>query len=468
MFSGAGVVSPLVGGRKCRKAAGGAPAAWWWSCGSWSLRRGHSKPPGLGLVVNGGDTEVIRYRPHRRPRTRCRHGAGKGRPGARDADGGCLLALRRVARHGPDPHCEPALAAAKRQIRVHGRAIRSSHLGSPGHDRDRGDSRPATAHTTCSSASGPTAGSSGRSATSRCGARSSSTRRWARAHRDETCGPTTSCSSTRRASRPPPWRSSSCGSSAGWASTISSPTTSTDGAAARSAARIRHVLTHTGGFPDASSKIFDADVTYDDEIAHIAARARRVGARDCRGVPPGQRLEDPRRDRRSRRRTPHRPVPARPGVCTRRHDRRPSRHPDRRAAGARRSHRPRALGRAHDAGDRERRLVQHGRVPRRPDPQRAMARRQGRTRSGNARAGASARLVLRVAARVPRPDPRLPHGRGDGLGPSVRREGPSLPSQHPVGARRPGRVHGRARAGARSGTAAWRRRAGSPTPSSVS
>jgi CubicO group peptidase (beta-lactamase class C family) len=33
---------------------------------------------------------------------------------------------------------------------------------------------------------------------------------------------------------------------------------------------IRHVLTHTGGFPSADSRLFDADVPYDEVVAHIA------------------------------------------------------------------------------------------------------------------------------------------------------------------------------------------------------
>ena len=38
---------------------------------------------------------------------------------------------------------------------------------------------------------------------------------------------------------------------------------------------IRHVLTHTGGFPNADSKLFDADVPYDEVVAHIAASPAR-------------------------------------------------------------------------------------------------------------------------------------------------------------------------------------------------
>jgi CubicO group peptidase (beta-lactamase class C family) len=38
---------------------------------------------------------------------------------------------------------------------------------------------------------------------------------------------------------------------------------------------IRHVLTHTGGFPNADAKLFDRDIPYDEVIAHIAASPAR-------------------------------------------------------------------------------------------------------------------------------------------------------------------------------------------------
>jgi CubicO group peptidase (beta-lactamase class C family) len=38
---------------------------------------------------------------------------------------------------------------------------------------------------------------------------------------------------------------------------------------------IRHVLTHTGGFPNADAKLFDHDVPYDDVVARIAASRAR-------------------------------------------------------------------------------------------------------------------------------------------------------------------------------------------------
>ncbi|MDQ6852862.1 MAG: beta-lactamase family protein [Actinomycetota bacterium] len=38
---------------------------------------------------------------------------------------------------------------------------------------------------------------------------------------------------------------------------------------------IRHVLTHTGGFPNADAKLFDRDVAYADVVAHIAASPAR-------------------------------------------------------------------------------------------------------------------------------------------------------------------------------------------------
>ena len=38
---------------------------------------------------------------------------------------------------------------------------------------------------------------------------------------------------------------------------------------------IRHVLTHTGGFPNADAKLFDRDVPYGEVVAHIAASPAR-------------------------------------------------------------------------------------------------------------------------------------------------------------------------------------------------
>ena len=38
---------------------------------------------------------------------------------------------------------------------------------------------------------------------------------------------------------------------------------------------LRHVLTHTGGFPNADAKLFDADVPYHEVVAHIAASKAR-------------------------------------------------------------------------------------------------------------------------------------------------------------------------------------------------
>ena len=38
---------------------------------------------------------------------------------------------------------------------------------------------------------------------------------------------------------------------------------------------IRHVLTHTGGFPNADAKLFDRDVSYGEVVAHIAASPAR-------------------------------------------------------------------------------------------------------------------------------------------------------------------------------------------------
>jgi CubicO group peptidase (beta-lactamase class C family) len=38
---------------------------------------------------------------------------------------------------------------------------------------------------------------------------------------------------------------------------------------------IRHVLTHTGGFPNADAKLFDRDIPYDEVVTHIAASPAR-------------------------------------------------------------------------------------------------------------------------------------------------------------------------------------------------
>src|SRR2546430_189838 len=38
---------------------------------------------------------------------------------------------------------------------------------------------------------------------------------------------------------------------------------------------IRHVLTHTGGFPNADTKLFDADLPYGEVVARIAASPAR-------------------------------------------------------------------------------------------------------------------------------------------------------------------------------------------------
>jgi CubicO group peptidase (beta-lactamase class C family) len=44
-----------------------------------------------------------------------------------------------------------------------------------------------------------------------------------------------------------------------------------DWGAGKERCTLRHVLTHTGGFPGAGYKIFDADLTYEEEVAWIAA-----------------------------------------------------------------------------------------------------------------------------------------------------------------------------------------------------
>jgi len=46
-------------------------------------------------------------------------------------------------------------------------------------------------------------------------------------------------------------------------------------AAGKERCTIRHVLTHTGGFPNSDAGLFDADVPYADVVAHIAASPAR-------------------------------------------------------------------------------------------------------------------------------------------------------------------------------------------------
>ena len=79
-------------------------------------------------------------------------------------------------------------------------------------------------------------------------------------------------------------------------------------------ATVRHVLTHTGGFPMLSDSTYDLDVTYAESIERIAAHPAEWEPGTAAGYQRVERLEDPRRGRRGRRRPGDRPVPARRGA----------------------------------------------------------------------------------------------------------------------------------------------------------
>ena len=80
-----------------------------------------------------------------------------------------------------------------------------------------------------------------------------------------------------------------------------------DWGAGKERCTIRHVLTHTGGFPNADTKLFDADVPYDEVVA-TSRRRRRAGSR---APTPTTRRAAGRSSahRRAGRRSPDRPVP---------------------------------------------------------------------------------------------------------------------------------------------------------------
>ena len=89
---------------------------------------------------------------------------------------------------------------------------------------------------------------------------------------------------------------------------------------------IRHVLTHTGGFTMVGrDEPFDADISYAEAVARIAAHPAGVGAGHEGRLPPHERVEDPRRHRRGGRRPAHRPLPGRRGARPGGHGRRPPR-----------------------------------------------------------------------------------------------------------------------------------------------
>ena len=105
--------------------------------------------------------------------------------------------------------------------------------------------------------------------------------------------------------------------------------------AGKERATIRHLLTHTGGFPMFGADTFDRDVTYADGVAAVAATPAEWEPGTAAGVSRDERVADPRRDRRSRRRSTDRPVRARRGPRAARRVRHVARDLDRRASATR-------------------------------------------------------------------------------------------------------------------------------------
>ena len=243
--------------------------------------------------------------------------------------------------------------------------------------------------------------------------------------------PTTSCSSTPRASRRRSPRPCSSGSRAGSGSTTSSPSTSTAGGNGKERCTLRHVLDHTGGFPNAGRQDLRRRHHLRGGRSRTSRRARAEWEPGtAAGVPPVERLEGARRGRRGRRRPTDRPVPPRRGLRPVGIDRRPPRHPGRRAAAVRRPARARCTGAATHAGSRRRRLVRDG-------------RRTGSTRSTTSR-GTSPRSSPAAALRAPARElgrfyesllgyragrARAPHGRAHGRGAPPRHRGPAVPAE---------------------------------------
>ena len=123
---------------------------------------------------------------------------------------------------------------------------------------------------------------------------------------------------------------------------------------------LRHVLTHTGGFPMARDKPFDADVSYAETIRRIAAHPADWEPGTAASYHPVTGWKILGRDRRGGRRPADRPLPPRGGLRAARHDELVARDPPRRASRARRSHRARRLDRPPAAERRRRRRAQHG------------------------------------------------------------------------------------------------------------
>ena len=108
-------------------------------------------------------------------------------------------------------------------------------------------------------------------------------------------------------------RAPAVGAAALWSSTISSPSSCRAGVPARSGRRSATSLTHTGGFPMFGADTFDRDVTYAEGGRRGRGDTRGVGAGHGRRVSHASGVADPRRDRRSRRRSIDRSVRARRG-----------------------------------------------------------------------------------------------------------------------------------------------------------
>ena len=125
---------------------------------------------------------------------------------------------------------------------------------------------------------------------------------------------------------------------------------------------IRHVLTHTGGFPMYRDTAFDEDVSYADAIARIAASRAMWEPGTAAGYHPVTGWKVLGRDRGSGRRPSDRALRARrdPRPARARLDvpRDTARHPTR----TRSAHRACRMDRAHDAGRRRRWRAEHGAV----------------------------------------------------------------------------------------------------------
>ena len=163
---------------------------------------------------------------------------------------------------------------------------------------------------------------------------------------------------------------------------------------------LRHVLTHTGGFPMFRDKAFDEDISYRETIRRIAAYPadwvpgtaasyhpvtgwKVLGAvvEAVDGRPIDRYLREEIID-------PLGMSNSSLGI------------PLEAQARAGRSHRPGRVDGSSAAKRRPRRSPEHGSVSHRPPPQSAVAHREGRARRRDARPGPRARALLRVAPRT--------------------------------------------------------------------